>query len=292
MNDRATERNLFELFLKLRPEFAGESIREWDQPEPDPPDIMCVTCSAQMVGVELGEWLNQDQIAESKGRKTIEGSILTAIGKQPNNDLENIYNIWIGAKQRARVKPADVEGFRSEIFELVAGIDRRWPDEPDCRSPQGIRYNDFSSFPVIAKYLDAITCFPRVHYSGWPPNGHMEKRQFPADCDWLVFPGDGESYSERSSVESLLNIIAKKIAKYIAKPPQVHMDAFCLLIHYNQAVLHNTPAETLFFKYEDAARIASEFIADDAGAFQKIFLMLAFEPGQKVFQLYPSQIES
>jgi hypothetical protein len=288
MSDRASEGNVFKLFLKAAPEFSGERIREWSQPDEDPPDIICATASGRTIGIELGEWLNQEQMTEAKGRETVQDSILNAIGKQPDNDSENIYYIWMDAKPRARVKPNDVEAFRSQIFGLIANIDQRWLEESDWQSPQGLRYNDFSSFPVVGKYLDSITCFPRLHYVGWPPNGHMEKRQWPVGCDWLVFRFNGGAYSERSSLDALFNIIAKKITKYTAKPVKVQLDCFFLLIHYNQGLLYNTPLETLSFKYEDAARAASGFIADDPGAFQKIFLMLAIEPGQRIFQLYPS----
>ena len=66
------------------------------------------------------------------------------------------------------------------------------------------------------------------------------------------------------------------------------MDEFHLLIHYNQALLFNSPVETFFFKFEDAARAGSAFIGDDPGILAKIFLIRAFRPGERVFQLYPA----
>jgi hypothetical protein len=288
MGDRIAERMLFEVFLETNPDFAGESIRDWTQPGQDPPDILCITVSGRRIGVELGEWLNQGQMTEAKGREMIQNSILAAIGNQPDNNLENIYYAWMHPRQRARVKPEDMDKFRSEILRLTSHIDRRWEQEPDWCSPQGLLYRDFSPFPTVGKYLDGLTFFPRLQYVGWPPNGQIKKRQWPAGCDWLVFRCNGGAYSERSSVAALRDIIARKIAKYTSKPPQIQMDGFCLLIHYNQALLYNTPLETLAFKYDDAARVASEFIGDDPGAFQKVFLLLAIEPGQKVFQLYPA----
>lgn len=288
MSDRAGERILFELFLKTNPNFAEEPIHEWTQPGQDPPDILCLTSSGRRIGVELGEWLNQRQMTEAKGREAIQDSILAAIGRQPDNDLENIYYAWMQPRQRARVKPEDVQVFRLEILKLAYYIDQRWEQEPDWWSPQGLLYTDFSLFPTVGKYLDSVTIFPRLQYAGWPPNGQSEKRQWPAGCDWLVFRCNGGAYSERSSVDALLEIIARKIAKYTLKPPETQMDSFYLLVHYNQALLYNTPVETLSFTYADAARVASRLIGDDSGAFQKVFLLLAVEPGQKMFQLYPT----
>lgn len=288
MGDRAAEKAIFEFFVKTLPNFAGESLREWVQPSQDPPDVCCVTVSGQRIGIELGEWLNQSQITRAKGLEAIEESIVTAIGPQPDNDLGNIYFGWIHARPRVRVKPADTQSFRSEIFALAREIDSRWESEPAWWSPQGVHYDDFARYPVVGKYLTAITFFPRLHYVGWPPHGQMQKRQWPSGEDWLIFPENGGAYSEGSSVDALLTILAKKVARYASKPSQIQMDAFYLLIHFNQGLLYNTPVETPFFKYEDAARVASEFISDDPGVFDKIFLLLAFEPGQRVFQLYPT----
>ena len=287
MGDRAAEKMLFELFLKARPDFAGESIREWSQPAQDPPDVLCSTESGKRIGVELGEWLNEDQMTEAKVREAIEQSILAAIGTQPVNQLKNIYFAWMIPRPRARVRPEDVTPFRAEIFALADDVDQRWRQEHDWWDPQGFYFTDFTKFPMVGKYLEGITFFPRLQYAGWPPNGQMKLRKWPPGCDWLVFRPAGGAYNERSSVAALLDIIQKKFVKYQQTPPKVQMDGFCLLVHYNQGVLYNTPVETSAFTYDDAAREASEFIGDDPGPFQKIFLLLAIEPDQKVFQLFP-----
>jgi hypothetical protein len=45
--------------------------------------------------------------------------------------------------------------------------------------------------------------------------------------------------------------------------------------------------ETLTFKFVNAARAAADFIEDDPGVFDRIFLFVPHETQQKVFQLYP-----
>lgn len=62
------EREIFKAFLKVKPDFAGEPIREWYHvsewygvkeiqrpapPDHDRPDIICVTESGRRIGVEL-----------------------------------------------------------------------------------------------------------------------------------------------------------------------------------------------------------------------------------------------
>ena len=111
---------------------------------------------------------------------------------------------------------------------------------------------------------------------------------WPTGCDWLVFPARGGFYSPDPMVDALLRIITKKIEKYEAKPPAIPLDAFCLLIHYDQAWEWNSPVETPDFKFEDAAATAADFVGDDPGSFDKIFLFIALQPGERLFQLYPS----
>lgn len=288
MGDRAAEKNIFEAFLRVKPDFAGERLQGWNQPSQDPPDILCTSVSGRRIGVELGEWLNEDQMREAKGLEAIQNSILKAIGKQPDNNFENIYFAWLHARPKARVEPADASAFRQEILRLAQDVDCRWDQEAEWQSPQGCFFDDFTLYPTAGKYLQLMRFFPRQHYAGWPPNGRVVKRTWPAGCDWLVFRARGGAYSEDPMVDALCALITKKIEKYEAKAPQVQMDDFYLLIHYNQALLYNTPVETLFFKFEDAARAASAFIGDDPGIFGRIFLLLAFQPGERVFPLYPA----
>jgi len=288
MGDRSTERSIFESFLRVRPDFAGELLRGWIQPPQDPPDILCMTISGRSIGVELGEWLNEDQMTNAKGLEAIQNSMLRAIGTQPDNRCGNIYYAWLSPLPKARVKPADATAFREEIFRLVEDVDRRWDQEPDWQSPQGCFFTDFTRYSTLRKYLQLVRFFPRRCYGGWPPKGRVTKRTWPAGCDWLTFRMPGGAYNQDAMLDALCDILARKIEKYEAKPPEVLMDDFYLLIHYNQALLYNTPVETVFFKFEDAARAGSEFIGDDPGVFGKVFLILALHPGEKIFQLYPA----
>jgi len=74
------ERVVFEAFLILEPTFAGEMIASWHVAELDPPDILCSTVSGRTIGVELGEWLQPEEMKASKRREAISGQLLNAIG--------------------------------------------------------------------------------------------------------------------------------------------------------------------------------------------------------------------
>ena len=95
----------------------------------------------------------------------------------------------------------------------------------------------------------------------------------------------GGAYSEDSMVAALKTRLADKIQKYAARPSG--LDEFDLLVHYDLAWAYNSPVETLTFKFGDAACAGAEFIGDDSGAFDRIFLFVPHNDKQKVFQLYP-----
>ncbi len=53
---------IFGAFLRANPEFAGEVIAKWEQPNDDPPDVLCTASSGRRIGVELGDiaWYSGD----------------------------------------------------------------------------------------------------------------------------------------------------------------------------------------------------------------------------------------
>src|SRR4051794_27041976 len=84
---RDHERALFKTFLALEPEFAGEPLADWQQPEDekDFPDIKGTSVSGRKIGVEIGEWLNEDEMRAAKRKERTEAEFLAAIGDQGVN---------------------------------------------------------------------------------------------------------------------------------------------------------------------------------------------------------------
>jgi len=269
------EKNMFTAFLAAAPDFAGEGVQNWCQPKQDPPDVMCTTVSDRQVGLELTEWLDQGQIADAKGTETIEDSIRKAIRPEPPNNTEHIHLAWLLTLPKARVKPADASAFRTELLQLVDEVDNRWDAEQEWQSPQGCWWLDFSCYPTLGKYLSQVRFFPRSAFRNWSKGGQH----------WLTFPLPGGAYSEDSMVAALRARLGDKIQKYPARPGG--LDEFDLLVHYDLAWAYNSPVETLTFKFADAARAGGEFIGDDPGVFDRIFLFVPQNEAQKVFQLYP-----
>jgi hypothetical protein len=281
MSKRERERAIFEAFLRVAPDFAGEQIVEWKQPEDERefPDIVC-TCASGRVGVELGEWLHEDQIRAAKGREHIQKSILRAVGEQGENQTNNIHAIYLFPKPKARIKPTDAASFRSQLFRYIEEIDQRWPNERFWQSPQGYRasHEELASYPVLQKYLNGAHFDPSERYEGQPPHGHRIKRRRPAGQNWIRFWMRGGSFSEDPMLQSLLELLSEKKEHYGGSG--TGFDHLCLIIYYHSAVIYNSPAETLHFKFPDAVQAAKQFIGDDPEPFDTILLFIAVNEGR------------
>ena len=279
---RRAEKSIFTEFLNAAPNFAGENIASWGQPKEDPPDVFCTTTAGRTIGIELTEWLDQGQMSEAKGLESIERSILTAIQPDPPNNTEHIHFASLLTLPRARVRPADAGLFRAELLRLVDEVDSRWDSESWWHSAQGCQWVDFGRYPALGKYLSQVHFFPRSAFGHWSSTKGGQR--------WLTFQCRGGAYSEDSMVDALLKRIEDKIQKYAARP--AHLNGFDLLVHYDLAWAYNSPVETPWFRFADAARVGADFIGDDPGAFDRIFLFVPIEAGQRVFQLYPRDVSS
>src|SRR6266540_6422075 len=93
MAKREYEAAIFDAFLKLKSDFSGERIVDRKQPtdEKEFPDVICTTESRRRVGVEIGEWLNEEQLTRAKSMEHAQASLLSAIGPQGDNKTDNIY---------------------------------------------------------------------------------------------------------------------------------------------------------------------------------------------------------
>jgi hypothetical protein len=139
---RDHERALFEAFLDLDPEFSGEGLEVWAQPEDekDFPDIKGKSVSGRRIGIEIGEWLNEDEMSAAKRKERTEAEILEVLGDQGVNPTQHIRYVWLHPKAKGRIARAEAPAFREQFFELTMECDARWPNErilADGRCPQG-----------------------------------------------------------------------------------------------------------------------------------------------------------
>lgn len=280
MNKREQEKAIFTAFLRVEPRFFGEEIIEWKQPEDEKefPDVICVSESGLKVGVELGQWLNEDEIRHAKGMEHIQSSVLAAIGKQGDNNTDNIRFVWLVPKPKAHIKPSDGKAFRKQLFECIHNLDEQWPMNRFWHGPQGhaVTGAELIPYPVVAKYLDELHMFPNKLFRGCLPDGQVVKKKWPAGQDWILFPARGGFYSEQTMLQPLLKLLAKKKERYGTGSGFDHLS---LIVHYNSALLYNSPAETFRFTFEDAAEAARQFLSGDPEPFQNIYLFVAVDDG-------------
>lgn len=88
-------------------------------------------------------------------------------------------------------------------------------------------------------------------------------------------------------VNALQQRLSEKREKYRLCTELKSFAELVLIIHYDQALLYNSPVNAPNFAFEDAVAEARIFLGGDPGAFTRIFVLRALEPSGRVFQLYP-----
>jgi len=229
----------------------------------DPPDIMCTTKSAKVVGIEICQWAHQGEMKAGKLRKEIEGKLREAIGiPQAMNTSKNFELVVFFPKAKVHITPKEYPAFREALFRLIRHVDGAWPAKHAGRS---YRFPDLHRFPPLDKHLQQIKFVPG--------------QAFTSGADWIVPVVPADSFDDRTAPNALDELISKK--KKRCSNLKTSCDELYLLIAYDQALLHCSPIT----KVGDIAKEATARLAEDRGPFNRAFLFLAIEPGYKVFRL-------
>lgn len=267
------EKLIFDSFLKVCPDFAGEPIAEWDvvedwygkhglEPPEHPfdkrPDIIALTTSGRKIGVELKSWVNQEQITAARKQERIQENILNAIGEQPQNETRHIGYVRPFPKQ-VRFNSQDAMHFREEIFDLIQKEDSRWLQKPDQEQEVLANVHDLTAFPTLEKYLHSVEIHPRPRF----------------EIDWIHFPSRGGAYSPNDMLGTLTRALLahRSDDRYKELRKRVVLDEVYLLVHYDfKAFAYNTPFDAADFGFKEAADLASDELGGDGGYFDRIFL--------------------
>jgi len=268
---REHEKALFAAFLEAAPEFCGERLAEWHQTEDerDFPDIEGVSVTGRKIGVEIGEWLNEEEIQAAKRKERVEAGILDVIGDQGKNPTRHIEFVWLHPKSNARISSGDRTGFRDQLCACILESDRRWPHERFWKTGHQLSGDDLSVYPVLAKYLDAIKLWPGDE-AQWEQN-------------WITFPMRAGAFDADTMRRPLRQLVAEKIWHY--GTTNTGFDDLSLLVIYNRAAIYNSPVETPLHSYEDAVAELKRVIGNNRGAFNRVFLYIAVRPGEQVFHV-------
>lgn len=273
---RDKERAIFEAFHKIMPNFAGRPI-EWEDGS-DPPDVICFDTEGKNIGVELAEWLNEEQMKASKLRERIEESFLKVIQSQNVAPPSNVGMIWLNTKPNIQLKESDAENFRNEIYAFIEKANSDSSNNRDFDSPQGVSIQDFSGYLFLERYLEDLHFFSRVHFV-----------EASLGIPWIRFRNWGGAYIPNHAVDALLKIMDKKISKYQNLHQEQSLDELYLLIFYDQGVLYNTPFITHNSGFRQIVEIANQRANIHPGVFQKIFLFNSVYPNQEVAELWANK---
>jgi len=270
----AAETVIFEAFVAACPDFAGRKLK--CERGADPPDFVGTDAEGKRVGVELGEWLNEEQMGASVARERKKDSFMNALKSEEVEPPTNVGMVWMGRPDHVRLRAEDVGQFQKEIFACVAEIDARWQENEEWHSPQGHQITDLSKYPTVAKYLATLRFIPR------------ERMPTIKGIAWLSFPGEGGAYTPRDAVDALLALIRKKTEKYADLHEKQNLAELYLVAFYDRALIHNTPYIAPHFGWDEIAAIASAEIAKNPGAFQRVFLFNSLPEDRTVTLLWPN----
>ncbi len=256
------EQEIFKAFVATEPNFAGEPF-SWSAGA-DPPDILCETNKVRRIGVELREWLHEDQTTRARAFEDLEREIA---GQIPSSVLKQLNQYWISLIPRSEVFPSKSKRlqFKSELVDFLYKV---------VRSGQLIgerkHWKDSSLSPTLREYLTGITIYRNLS----PPRVEFSRTT---------------SYSPANAIDALLSALKKKITKsnYESLKQEHSLNELYLVVYYARALLWNTPYyDGINVGIETAVEQARAEMTRDGGPFDKVFLFLAFEPGMKVFRLW------
>jgi hypothetical protein len=270
-----TEWQVFQAFFEIQPDFAGRPLRDWERGA-DPPDILCHDFLRKRIGVELTEWINANQIASSKAGQELYSSLSQIIRSEREIPPRNIEFVTLGLRGEVLPSASEQEEFRCQLFDCIREVDGILDASPLPRGLQDRERRDFSNQPALSKYAGWIKCWPLRQPSDRPPG-----------TEWVRFPSRSGFYNPKVMVDSLIENIRKKTAKYSTLRGQHNLDELYLVVYYSQALLYNTPYSTLGFGFRDVADAVSHELATNAGHFQKVFLFSPVETGEKVLKVWP-----
>jgi hypothetical protein len=211
------ERSIFRALLSAHSRFSGEKICSWELAPHDPPDVICVTESGKIVGVEIAQWAHELEMAAGKGRECVERDLKNAIGHQPRNRSNNFSLVVFSQRGNLRLLDSDRSAFRVALFELIGFVDRNWPAR---LSRQTYRFRDLARFPPVEKYLAQIQFV--VGTSSTSP------------VEWIVPVTPTDSFDDLTMLTPLRRILEKKAAK--CRTLKMLCDSLYLAIAYDQAL--------------------------------------------------------
>jgi hypothetical protein len=237
------EVGIFASFLEAAPDFAGARIANWVHNRNDSPDILCTDLTGSKIGVEMTEWLDEEQTRDFSRWE----EILSAV-KFPSDWTVTVRLSPFGRRCKSKEEPL----IAAELSRLITDEISRpkvWPS--GLLSFVVTKFDFADRGPIAAKYCQQLEGNSRG-------SGRLH-----------LSPGG--SFSRTDAESALRVVISKKLQKesYTAIRKELPLRALYLLIYYDTAILKNTPNIAV-----DVPAVAASAIAGIASAFNAVFVLM------------------
>jgi hypothetical protein len=266
------EKSLLENLLAIHRDFLG--VKSWVE-GPEPPDALVTDVQGRTIGVELTEWLSNEQTTPSIASQEREYGWFNVLGSEKHSPPLHFAFVTVRFRADMKAPQGQEDAFVREFYDLTSYVDESW--EREMADNRQKLWNDFSKFPTVGKQVSLLRFME--HAALKPANG----------TKWVLGTPKGGAYDPRQATDALLDRIdeKKRKANYATLKSDYGLTELVLLVHYGiRGLLHNTPLEGLNWKLDDHVREAHANLAGDHGHFDRAFLYLAYNEGQ-LFTLYP-----
>jgi hypothetical protein len=243
------EKGIFTSFLAAQPNFAGGLTKKWShvkelsQAQHDSPDIICIDNRDRLIGVEMTEWLHQEQThAYSRWNR-----LLKSVEPLPGWTVQVLLEVF--------TKDYDKKDRQVFIDELSRTIVR-------SATRAEISPSGWSKFtvdrPTLAREAPTVARCCKGIVGNKIGSGRI-----------TLVAADG-SYSSLDSAESLRARIRRKTdnAAYAETKRKMKLAELFLLVYYDWAIVKNTPNDI------DVLAIGSAIMAGSPGAFDGGFVLM------------------
>lgn len=237
------EAGIFASFLDAAPDFAGELITEWKHNENDSPDIVCTDRLGNRIGVEMTEWLHEQQTRDFSRWERV----LRAVKFASDWTIDVCLNPF-----GRDCEPGERQDIATQLTKIIGEeVARPKVWESGLLSFAVDRAELARRAPIAAKYC-------RVVAGHKPGSGR------------LLLQGGG-TFSPDDAVAALRSVISKKVSNksYAAIKRAAALRSLYLLIYYDIAILKNTPNLDV-----DVTAVTASAMSSAPSAFDLAFVLM------------------
>ncbi|CAE6783673.1 MULTISPECIES: hypothetical protein [Nitrospira] len=248
-------------------------MKDEEYPKDGFADVKTIMRDDSVVEWQLGGWLDEDQMRVARKKERLETELRRVISRIPNTTVNFRLCLILPRDDAERFQKSEADALKSELQHLIQKTDSDWTAQPLLQSPQGQLCRDFTKYPRLERYLHSFLLMPR----GAQDRPHQR---------WIEMEGWGGAYNPLTAVEALRKIVAKKAGRYGGLQG---VDAR-LLLHYDEAILYNSPYQDSDTTLEDMAQLAGHWLSLDfpnlSATFREVYLL--HTPERCAYQVFPA----